>query len=222
MSNLIELLHPTLQRGAIELKRRLQEKGFDMGVSSTYRSNEEQDKIYAQGRTAPGSIITYAKAGQSMHNYRLAFDIFQNIRGKEYDKTFLNLAGQIWVEMGGEWGGSWKSFKDRPHFQFTNSLTLSQLQKGDMVADNAKMKWEPETITPKKQKAKIDEIVRPPIENMAEILIEENHLSKTVKVKTILQDGSNYVNLREIVEALLPDAKIEYDEATKEIKIIVL
>lgn len=39
-----------------------------------YRSNERQNELYAQGRTAPGKIVTNAMAGQSFHNYGYAFD----------------------------------------------------------------------------------------------------------------------------------------------------
>lgn len=39
------------------------------------RTFAEQDAIYAQGRTAPGKIVTKAKGGQSYHNYGLAIDI---------------------------------------------------------------------------------------------------------------------------------------------------
>mgnify|MGYP003623833130 CR=1 FL=1 len=43
--------------------------------------------------------------------------------------------------MGLEWGGAWTGFIDKPHFQWTNGLTLAQLQKGDYPPD-IKMKWE--------------------------------------------------------------------------------
>ena len=40
----------------------------------TYRSFDEQNHLYAQGRTKPGKIVTYAKGGQSYHNFGLAFE----------------------------------------------------------------------------------------------------------------------------------------------------
>lgn len=43
-------------------------------VTSGFRSVEEQNKLYAQGRTTSGKIVTNAKGGQSMHNYGIAFD----------------------------------------------------------------------------------------------------------------------------------------------------
>src|SRR5574343_1544593 len=46
-------------------------------LTCVYRSNEEQDALYAQGRTTKGKIVTNAKAGQSKHNFKpsKAFDI---------------------------------------------------------------------------------------------------------------------------------------------------
>lgn len=38
------------------------------------RSFMSQDRVYAQGRTLPGSIVTNAKGGQSPHNYGCASD----------------------------------------------------------------------------------------------------------------------------------------------------
>ncbi|MCL2611273.1 MAG: M15 family metallopeptidase [Defluviitaleaceae bacterium] len=143
----IKELHSILQRGYAELVRRMKEKGFGyMGTSSTYRCHNYQNYLYAQGRTAPGNIVTYAKGGESIHNFRLAFDIYQNIRGKEYEEIFLNTAGKIWTEMGGTWGGNWTGFIDKPHFEYTGGLTLRQLQIGQRLANDAKMPWEREVV----------------------------------------------------------------------------
>jgi peptidoglycan L-alanyl-D-glutamate endopeptidase CwlK len=38
------------------------------------RTMEEQTALYAIGRSAPGKIVTKARAGESYHNYGLAFD----------------------------------------------------------------------------------------------------------------------------------------------------
>ena len=45
-------------------------EGIDILVTCTYRSDEEQARLYAQGRTKPGLKVTNAKPGQSMHNFR--------------------------------------------------------------------------------------------------------------------------------------------------------
>jgi len=114
-----------------------------VGVSSTFRCSAYQDHLFAQGRTRPGSIVTNARGGQSIHNHRLAFDIFQNIRGREWNEpAFFATSGRIWREMGGTWGGDWASFVDRTHCEFTGGLTLADLQRGRQLPDDARMPWE--------------------------------------------------------------------------------
>lgn len=41
---------------------------------SGLRTPEKQDELYAQGRTAPGGIVTNAKGGESAHQYGCAND----------------------------------------------------------------------------------------------------------------------------------------------------
>ena len=143
----INELHPALQRGARELISRMSTLNLPVGISSTYRSREFQDYLFEQGRTRPGQIVTNARGGQSIHNYRLAFDIFKNIRGQEFsDASFFDTAGRIWQEMGGIWGGSWRNFPDRPHFEYTGTLTLLDLQRGLTLPQNHKMPWENQII----------------------------------------------------------------------------
>jgi len=38
------------------------------------RTMEEQTALYSLGRTSPGKVVTKARAGESYHNYGLAFD----------------------------------------------------------------------------------------------------------------------------------------------------
>lgn len=45
----INELHPSLQRGSQELIRRMREQGYYVGISSTYRCNDYQDYLFAQG-----------------------------------------------------------------------------------------------------------------------------------------------------------------------------
>jgi hypothetical protein len=42
-------------------------------VTSTYRDQEYQDRLYAQGRTAPGPIVTWTR--YSSHTSRRAWDV---------------------------------------------------------------------------------------------------------------------------------------------------
>lgn len=135
-------LHPCLQRAATEFLERCTAQGLNVLITQTYRDNEYQNALYDQGRIKPGNIVTNCKGGQSLHNYRLAFDICKNVKGQEYsDNSFFERAGQIWEDMGGTWGGSWSKLVDRPHMEFSGGLTISQLQSGKQLQD-VKMKWE--------------------------------------------------------------------------------
>lgn len=109
-------------------------------IAQGYRTFAEQNKLYAQGRTAPGKIVTKAKGGQSIHNFALAVDIVLIIDGKkaswdvktDWDgdkQSDWNEVVEVFKKYGWNWGGDWKSFKDMPHFEKTFGKTLSQLQK---------------------------------------------------------------------------------------------
>lgn len=99
-------------------------KGNNLNVilTCTYRSNEEQDQLYAIGRTVKGKKVTNAKGGQSEHNVypSRAFDIGFIGLDKKLDwsdnnfKVFADIIKKIEPRI--EWGGDWK-FKDSPHFQ---------------------------------------------------------------------------------------------------------
>lgn len=110
--------------------------GIDILVTSTYRDNDSQTALYAQGRTTPGKIVTNAKAGQSWHNYRCAVDVVPLVHGKpDWDGSHPVWAqiGKIGKECGLEWAGDWKSFKEIAHFQYTGGMTMAQLQAGGKI-----------------------------------------------------------------------------------------
>ena len=101
--------------------------GITFKTTCFLRTSEQQQALYAKGRTAPGSIITYADGinSHSMHEYGRAADIvIIDSAGapvwphtKEYD-----LLGELWERMGGKWGFSWfkegkTSFEDIYHFE---------------------------------------------------------------------------------------------------------
>lgn len=115
--------------------------GIEIIVTSTYRDAASQDALYAQGRTAPGRIVTNARAGQSWHNYGLAFDVVPLRAGKPvWGATGADLAlwrrvGEIGKRCGLEWAGEWVRFREYPHFQWTGGLTLADLQAGKRPGD---------------------------------------------------------------------------------------
>ena len=92
--------------------------GIQIKVLSGLRSYAEQDALYAQGRTASGNIVTNARGGYSNHNFGIAFDIGV-FEGNRYltSSPKYKAVGALGMDLGLEWGGSWKSIVDEPHFQ---------------------------------------------------------------------------------------------------------
>ena len=103
-------------------------EGIDIIVTSTYRSNESQAELYAQGRTTSGARVTNAGPGKSYHNYRVAFDVVPIVNGKAVwnDDDLWERVGAVGELADLEWGGSWTRFVDKPHFQNTGGLTIAQ------------------------------------------------------------------------------------------------
>lgn len=131
-SRKIEDLNPYVATLARKMIAAAKKEGIDVLVTSTYRDGESQNYLYAQGRTRPGKVVTNARAGQSWHNYKLAFDVVPIVGGKAMWndlRTFKRL-GEIGKSVGLEWAGDWKSFKEYPHFQWTGGLSLAQLRAG--------------------------------------------------------------------------------------------
>jgi len=90
-------------------------------ITQGLRTFAESDKLYAQGRTAPGQIVTNAKAGQSYHNYGLAVDFALVIKNKtiwnEKDPNWMTVV-DIFKKHGFTWGGDFTGkFKDYPHLE---------------------------------------------------------------------------------------------------------
>lgn len=118
--------------------------GHPIKVTDDYRSIDEQNELYAQGRTKPGKIVTNAKGGESFHNWRCAFDVvFVAGNTVTYEGPW-DTVGKVGEILGLEWGGRWTSFQDRPHFQFTAGYSLEDFQKGRV--DERKFGEESDTI----------------------------------------------------------------------------
>ena len=129
----LQKLHPTLAAKARQLITAAFKEGINIIITQGYRSKEEQDALYAQGRTKPGKRVTNAPGGYSYHNYGLAFDFAVlngdgNISWNVDDKW--KRVGALGKSLGLEWGGDWKKFPDYPHFQLTFGLSIQDLLAG--------------------------------------------------------------------------------------------
>jgi hypothetical protein len=129
----LQLLHPKLRDIAIKAYNEAVQAtpaGIHPYIDQTYRTFEESDKIYQQGRTLPGEIISNAKAGQSYHNYAIALDFHLQVNGKDIwdvDADWMKVVN-IFKSHGFTWGGDFAgSFKDYPHLEMTFGYNWQQL-----------------------------------------------------------------------------------------------
>lgn len=103
--------------------------GLEVKIISGTRTYAEQNALYAKGRTAPGPRVTNARGGYSNHNFGIAFDIGIFRDGKYLPESkYYDACGILAEGCGLEWGGRWKSFTDKPHFQLRTGLTLAQMR----------------------------------------------------------------------------------------------
>ncbi len=150
--DLNELL-PIVKQKAQQLIDNCKAEDITIIITGTYRTAIEQDNLFLQpydgkDNDADGKIdepdekITNAKAGQSFHNWRVAFDCVPIVNkiATYNDNILWGRIAKIGGALGLEWGGSWASFPDKPHFQYTLGYTLEDFQKGkvDLSAFNVK------------------------------------------------------------------------------------
>lgn len=109
-------------------------QGMDVRISSTYRDYARQAALYAQGRTTPGKIVTYARPGDSWHNHRRAFDFFVVENGKAAwnDLKAFRKARSIGIAL----GLKGLSF-ELAHLEYHPGLTLAQAKAQANAAASA-------------------------------------------------------------------------------------
>ena len=130
-SDSISLLNPHVALLAKRFLNLAKVNNLDVRILSTLRSWDDQDRLYAQGRTTPGYIITNARGGGSYHNWGLALDAapFENgVISNDVEK--FKKMGRLGEQVGLEWGGNFKDIVDDPHFQYTLGLSAEDLLNG--------------------------------------------------------------------------------------------
>ena len=132
-------------------------KGCRLRLTHVYRSPEEQDALYAQGRTKKGAKVTNSKAWQSSHQYGFAIDIvimYDNDGDGKFEEVSWDTKRDgdkdgvaDWLEVtkvftnGGYTNGFITNGKkwDLPHFQKDFGLSWQQMKakidKGDYTSE---------------------------------------------------------------------------------------
>lgn len=136
--NMFKNVHPNLVK---IMKVAIENSPFDFRITAGARTAEEQNKLYQQGRTTKGPVVTKADGYKNKSNHQIksdgyghAVDIFicgkydENGNYQKFnteqgydDKKIREVANHIKtvaknLGLSIEWGGDWK-FYDSPHFQ---------------------------------------------------------------------------------------------------------
>ena len=130
-SSSISSLNPHVAQLARKFLVLVGANNLDVGILTSFRSWDEQDRLYALGRTIPGNIVTNARGGGSYHNWGLAFDaapLENGVISKDIEK--FKEMGRLGEQVGLEWGGNFKDIVDYPHFQYTLGLNTEDLLNG--------------------------------------------------------------------------------------------
>src|SRR5258708_20119337 len=116
-------VHPELSRRVYLLDSKLEADGIHIRVTRGLATFEEQAAIFAEGRTAPGKIVTHAKPGWSAHNFGYAVDAAPDDPSfpawhpdyREQDDRWKDLLAKA-LECGLAEGAMWRSVApDSPH-----------------------------------------------------------------------------------------------------------
>lgn len=126
-SRSLDDLHPDLKPLCKWFLEQCEAQDIQPLITCTWRSNAEQEALYAQGRSHKGKIVTNARGGQSRHNFMIdgkpaskAFDVVPIINGKpEWDASHpaWGHMGEIGESVGLSWAGRWVKFREYPHFE---------------------------------------------------------------------------------------------------------
>lgn len=139
----IETLEFETKVRCLMLLKESEKNGIILRIVQALRTSAEQDALYAQGRKDlwlvnelrralkwpdltkyDNRVVTNARAWESWHNFGRAFDVVPMKDGvPDWESTLWSQIGFMGEACGLEWGGRW-SHPDKPHFQFTNGLTL--------------------------------------------------------------------------------------------------
>lgn len=154
-NDVISKLHPKIRQRAIDFVNDLKNQNISYRLYSGLRTFDEQAKLYGKGRTEAELIsvnvdkkyaqpnekrVTNARPGTSFHNYGLAFDGVEIRDGQaQWNSSNEQTIVSTGKKYGFFWGGDFKSFIDKPHFedqQYGNIQTLLSLYNSNQLDAN--------------------------------------------------------------------------------------
>ncbi|MBU9705935.1 M15 family metallopeptidase [Paenibacillus sp. AK121] len=167
--------------------------GVPIVITQGLRTIDEQNGLYAQGRSKPGQIVTNARGGYSYHNFGVAIDfalLLPDGKNVSWDMRRDGDGDGIadWNEVvaeakriGWNWGGDWRSFKDYPHFEMTFGLSTADYRAGKR----------PSQTQLNTAMAKIDALKSNKPEDDDEMTTEEKAAFKALQDRVVALESTN-------------------------------
>jgi peptidoglycan LD-endopeptidase CwlK len=131
----LETLAPALRDGVPKILAAMAAIGYPMMVTDTLRTVEEQQALFAKGRTAPGPIVTKADGIVKRSNHQAHADGL----GHAVDCCFVvndqpswdarlpwKAYGALAEALGFSWGGNWMTLHDLPHIELVDRPTTER------------------------------------------------------------------------------------------------
>jgi peptidoglycan LD-endopeptidase CwlK len=121
----LEETHPELQRRVKNLADALSAENIDIQIDAGLRTAQQQDNLFAVGRTMPGKIVTNARGFQSNHVIGCAVDVWvENVDTSQPDWDASHPAWQRIVALAPQYGlRDGKSWHDLPHLELVEVPT---------------------------------------------------------------------------------------------------
>ena len=119
-------VHPDLIARLDRVLSAMTALGFPMMVTDGVRTLERQRALYAQGRTAPGAIVTHADGVEKRSNHQPKLDKLGHavdcafvVDGKPSWNVSLpwHAYGAAAEAVGLKWGGNFSTLHDLPHVE---------------------------------------------------------------------------------------------------------
>ena len=130
IATLVTPLRPLVNK----LLTNCEKSGYQLFITQAVRTVDEQNKLYASGRTKPGNVVTWVKGGYSWHNWGCAVDVVFITNGDVNWNGNWNAIGTLGQQLELTWGGAWKKKPDRPHFEYHPGINM-------LDARNKTSKW---------------------------------------------------------------------------------
>ena len=114
-------------------------EGIGIHPISTRRTCADQAAIYAQGRTAPGAIVSGAAGCRTWHVWGRAIDLLAVRNGKIVNNAndpIYDRLGELGESLGMVWGGKFSWGRDAGHFEYHPGVKIS-----DVCPDPSQCEW---------------------------------------------------------------------------------